>query len=106
MLFAGIPGELAADGANIERNDAVEVFGLKKVFPGGLNCCCKRSPDFWAIKGSWFSIHQGELFCLLGPNGAGKSTTINALTGELTGVFGGLQRVWGLEAGQAGEAGA
>lgn len=27
------------------------------------------SNEFWAIKGSWFSIRQGKLFCLLGPNG-------------------------------------
>ena len=39
--------------------------------------------EFWAIKGSWFSIEQDRLFCLLGPNGAGKTTTINCLTGVL-----------------------
>ena len=52
-------------------------------------CCVKKSSrpgaggEFWAIKGSWFSIEQDRLFCLLGPNGAGKTTTINCLTGVL-----------------------
>ena len=39
--------------------------------------------DFWAMKGSYFAIERGQLFCLLGPNGAGKTTTINCLTGVL-----------------------
>lgn len=39
--------------------------------------------EFWAIKGSWLGIEEGQLFCLLGPNGAGKTTTINCLTGEV-----------------------
>jgi hypothetical protein len=68
---------------------AVEVFGLRKVFPrtwwartmpawlGGR----PKARDFVAIKDSWFGIEQGKLFCLLGPNGAGKTTTINCLTG-------------------------
>lgn len=70
-------------------NYAVEVFGLKKVFP--LGWWASHMPrwlggrpgarDFWAIKDSWFGIEQGSCFCLLGPNGAGKTTTINCLTG-------------------------
>ena len=35
------------------------------------------------MKGSWFAVGEGEVFCLLGPNGAGKTTTINCLTGVL-----------------------
>ena len=27
--------------------------------------------DFWSMKGSYFAIERGQLFCLLGPNGAG-----------------------------------
>ncbi|KAG1680746.1 hypothetical protein FOA52_008079 [Chlamydomonas sp. UWO 241] len=90
---AGTTTEMAGKGANLERN-AVEVFGLKRVFPyvpcaascGG--CCCafgssKDARAFWAIKGSWIGIPENQLFCLLGPNGAGKSTTINCLTGVL-----------------------
>ena len=85
----GLAGELAA---SVEQRNAVEMFGLKKVFPsipcgplGPLCCfCCSStsSPDaFWALKGSWLTIEENQLFCLLGPNGAGKSTTINCLTG-------------------------
>lgn len=50
---------------------------------GGSFSPFQNSKEFWAIKGSWFSIAQGQLFCLLGPNGAGKTTTINCLTGVL-----------------------
>lgn len=79
-----------ADAAN-----AIELYGLQKVFGARrCVCCCiptcagrcsksKRNRDFWAIKGSWFAIENGSLFCLLGPNGAGKTTTINCLTGVL-----------------------
>jgi len=85
----GKAGELASF---VEQRNAVEVFGLQKVFPPSGGCagtccfCCysESSPGaFWAIKGSWFTIAENQLFCLLGPNGAGKSTTINCLTGVL-----------------------
>lgn len=73
---------------------AVELHSLQKVFGRSwtrfLNprnwCGARRkagSQDFWAMKGSTFSIEQGQLFCLLGPNGAGKTTTINCLTGVM-----------------------
>ena len=48
---------------------------------GGGRRRAPRPREFWAIKGSWFAIERGRLFCLLGPNGAGKTTTINCLTG-------------------------
>ncbi|EFN57675.1 hypothetical protein CHLNCDRAFT_57211 [Chlorella variabilis] len=82
-----------------DSSNAVEVYGLQKVFSpgccGGKGCCgaccfcCskrrgrKRAGEFWAIKGSWFAIERNQVFCLLGPNGAGKTTTINCLTGVL-----------------------
>lgn len=67
-------------------NHAVELYGLQKVFPGAGQCFGQGgAPDFWAIKGSWFGIEEGQLFCLLGPNGAGKTTTINCLTGASAG---------------------
>lgn len=95
--------------AAVDCTNAVEVFGLQKAFGRGwcsgssnkcccclpsMSCCCgrrtsgqrstvKKSKEFWAIKGSWFSIEKDRLFCLLGPNGAGKTTTINCLTGVL-----------------------
>jgi hypothetical protein len=81
---------------------AAELYGLRKVFKApavsfaaaagaSLNACVRcQGPgerpaplrDFWAIRGSWLGIEEGQLFCLLGPNGAGKTTTINCLTGE------------------------
>lgn len=49
---------------------AVEVRGLRKTYPGGIE----------AVRGIDFEIARGEVFGLLGPNGAGKSTTIGMLT--------------------------
>src|SRR5204863_8948375 len=49
---------------------AVEVQGLTKTYPGGVE----------AVKSIDFDVAPGEVFGLLGPNGAGKSTTIGMLT--------------------------
>ena len=49
---------------------AVEVHGLCKTYPGGVE----------AVRGIDFQVTPGEVFGLLGPNGAGKSTTIGMLT--------------------------
>jgi ABC-2 type transport system ATP-binding protein len=49
---------------------AVEVMGLQKTYPGGVE----------AVRGIDFQVAPGEVFGLLGPNGAGKSTTIGMLT--------------------------
>ena len=82
-----------------EADAAITVVGLQKMFPRSFFTAMaakipsfrkksRKKPkkgvaDFWAIKGSWFSIKEGNIFCLLGPNGAGKTTTINCLTGVL-----------------------
>ena len=52
---------------------AIEVQGLRKVFPSGVE----------AVSGVDFAVQPGEVFSLLGPNGAGKSTTIGMLTGTV-----------------------
>src|SRR5579859_633837 len=49
---------------------AIEVIGLRKTYPGGVE----------AVRGIDFHVEPGEVFGLLGPNGAGKSTTIGMLT--------------------------
>jgi len=98
MLQSRLSDLRAGASLRSERN-AIECFGLRRVFGSGA----KR---FQAVSGSWFGVRRGELFCLLGPNGAGKSTTINLLTGlleatsgdavvrgEPLGLSGGLDRV-------------
>lgn len=49
---------------------AVEVRGLRKRYPGGVE----------AVRGVDFEVAGGEVFGLLGPNGAGKSTIVGMLT--------------------------
>src|SRR3954463_2583092 len=66
---------------------AVEVRGLEKVYPGGVE----------AVKGIDFAVAPGEVFGLLGPNGAGKSTTIGMLTTTIA-PTGGTPELAGLSA--------
>ena len=49
---------------------AVEVEGLSKTYPGGVE----------AVRGIDFDVGTGEVFGLIGPNGAGKSTTVGMFT--------------------------
>ena len=48
----------------------IEVRGLRKAYPGGVE----------AVRSLDFDVEAGDVFGLLGPNGAGKSTTIGMLT--------------------------
>lgn len=70
-------GQLREGDTTEHDRHAIELFNLRKVFK------TRGRAPFVAVKGSWFSIERGTLFCLLGPNGAGKTTTINMLTGVL-----------------------
>jgi ABC-2 type transport system ATP-binding protein len=68
------------------RDAAIEVRGLRKTYPGGVE----------AVKGIDFHVAAGEVFGLLGPNGAGKSTTIGMLTTAIK-PSGGVARVAGFD---------
>src|SRR5947208_15138775 len=60
-------------GAHV-RGPAIEVMGLRKTYPGGVEAVARID----------FTVRPGEVFGLLGPNGAGKSTTIGMLTTTVT----------------------
>ena len=57
-----------------DRNVAVELLGLTKIFHGG---------KLRAVDGIAYGIDNNQLFTLLGHNGAGKTTTINMLVGNM-----------------------
>jgi ABC-2 type transport system ATP-binding protein len=66
--------ETTRDAAERYDGLAIEVRGLTKTYPGGVE----------AVKAIDFDVERGEVFGLLGPNGAGKSTTIGMLTTTLS----------------------
>ena len=70
---------------------AVEIVGLRKVYPGQG----AEGPKV-AVEDLDLAIPEGSIFGLLGPNGAGKSTTINILAG-LTVKTAGRVRIWGFD---------
>jgi multiple sugar transport system ATP-binding protein len=41
----------------------------------------KNFGDFVAVRGSTFTVGDGEFFCLLGPSGCGKTTTMRMIAG-------------------------
>jgi ABC-2 type transport system ATP-binding protein len=71
--------------------NAVEVFGLTKVYRGQGKLPARRALDRIDL-----AIPRGSIFGLLGPNGAGKSTLINILAGLVI-KSEGKAIVWGID---------
>ncbi|KAF2073005.1 hypothetical protein CYY_005683 [Polysphondylium violaceum] len=63
---------------NVPPTTAVRIENLRKAYR--RKSCCKTK-EFVAVKGTYLTIDQGQLFVILGHNGAGKTTTFNILTG-------------------------
>ena len=62
----------------------------------------KNYGDVEALRGTSFSVQEGEVFGLLGPNGAGKTTTVEILEGLRT-ADRGVARVCGFDPEKTGE---
>ena len=73
------------------RQNAIEIRGLRKLYPGR-----GKAPPKQALKGVDLDVPQGSIFGLLGPNGAGKSTLINILAGLVLKTSGTV-RIWGFD---------
>ena len=69
--------EVSRQNGNEGGNDPIAVKDQKKVYK------VKNGHDFYALKGSTFSLRPNEILGILGPNGAGKSTTFNILSAFL-----------------------
>ena len=69
----------------------IEVRGLSKVFPNGVE----------ALRGVSFAVGAGQFVCLLGSSGAGKSTLLRCLNGTLE-VSAGAVEVDGVDVVAAG----
>ncbi|HMQ01545.1 MAG TPA: ABC transporter ATP-binding protein [Candidatus Doudnabacteria bacterium] len=59
----------------------IEVSNLKKTYPLPRKDRRNGEATFEAVKGTSFSVAQGEIFGILGPNGAGKTTTLEIIEG-------------------------
>src|SRR5271166_3973194 len=47
----------------------------------GVEALHKSFGDFVAVKGSTFTVEDGEFFVMLGPSGCGKTTTLRMIAG-------------------------
>jgi ABC-2 type transport system ATP-binding protein len=74
MTTMEVRHDAAQHAAEHHNGLAIEVRGLTKTYPGGVE----------AVQAIDFDVERGEVFGLLGPNGAGKSTTIGMLTTTLS----------------------
>ncbi len=62
-------------------SNVIEVKNLRKVYSLPRKERREGHSFFEAVKGTNFSVQQGEIFGILGPNGAGKTTTLEILEG-------------------------
>ncbi len=59
----------------------ITVENLKKIYPLPRKDRTNGEVSFEAVKGTSFTVEQGEIFGILGPNGAGKTTTLEIIEG-------------------------
>jgi ABC-2 type transport system ATP-binding protein len=74
----------------VAADHAIELSGLRKVYPGRTETVAVDHLDL--------QVRRGEVFGLLGPNGAGKTTTVEiceGLTRQTAGSVSVLGRRWG-----------
>lgn len=62
-------------------SNVIEVANLKKTYQLPRQERKNGNTSFDAVKGTSFSVQQGEIFGILGPNGAGKTTTLEIIEG-------------------------
>lgn len=61
--------------------NVIEVKELKKTYSLPRQERKNGQQTFEAVKGTSFTVQQGEIFGILGPNGAGKTTTLEIIEG-------------------------
>lgn len=62
-------------------SEVIIVKDLKKTYPLPRKDRKEGVTTFEAVKGTSFSVEDGEIFGILGPNGAGKTTTLEIIEG-------------------------
>jgi ABC-2 type transport system ATP-binding protein len=66
---------------NFPMSEVIVVSDLKKSYPLPRKARQNGERTFEAVKGTSFSVKEGEIFGILGPNGAGKTTTLEIIEG-------------------------
>ncbi|XP_074639186.1 cholesterol transporter ABCA5-like isoform X3 [Acropora palmata] len=81
--------DIEAVHGDMERNKAISIHCLRKVFHG-------KQQDTVAVDGVSMYIYEGQITALLGHNGAGKTTLIALVTGMVP-VTDGYATVYGMD---------